>query len=276
MRPPPGFGSAVRGRGDAALGPPPQISQRGLDALLTARHTAALTGAGVSAESGVPTFRGEGGLWRSRRPEELATPEAFAADPRLVWEFYDWRRSVIRRAGPNPAHYALRALEAMFPRFTLLTQNIDGFHREAGSRHVLEMHGNIWEVRSLEDGRVWEDRRVPLEPIPPRTESGALLRPNVVWFGEGLDPEVLEAAFEAAARCDFMIVAGTSAVVQPAAHLPVLAKRNGAYVLEVNPERTPISDLADETLLGKAGEALPAVVERLAQAKRRDPRRPSS
>ncbi|MFQ5914225.1 MAG: NAD-dependent deacylase [Nitrospinota bacterium] len=246
-----------------------------MDALADSRYTVALTGAGVSAESGVPTFRGEGGLWRNHRPEQLATPEAFVANPKLVWEFYDWRRSVIHRAQPNPAHLALAALEERSENFTLLTQNIDGFHRAAGSKRVVELHGNLWEMRSIEGGRIFEERQVPLETIPPRTETGALLRPNVVWFGEGLNPKVLEAAFEAASRCEFMIVAGTSAVVQPAAHLPVLAKQNGAYVLEVNPEPTLISDFVDESLLGKAGEILPAIVESVSQGKRQSPERPS-
>ena len=254
--------------GESALNPTPKISPAGLDAWAGARRTVALTGAGVSAESGIPTFRGAGGLWNGRRPEDLASPEAFAADPKLVWEFYDWRRSVIHQAAPNPAHAALAALEEGSEGFVLLTQNIDGFHRDAGSRNVVELHGNIWEVRSAAGGEVTENRQVPLDPLPPRTETGALLRPNVVWFGEGLDPKVLETALEAASRCDFMIVAGTSAVVQPAAHLPVLAKRNGAYILEVNPEPTPISGWADETLLGKAGEVLPEIADDVDRARR--------
>jgi NAD-dependent deacetylase len=246
-----------------------------LDALAASRFTVALTGAGVSAESGIPTFRGAGGLWRNYRPESLATPEAFATDPKLVWEFYDWRRDVIHQAEPNAAHFALAALEECSEHFTLLTQNIDGFHLDAGSRKVLELHGNIWEVRGVEGGRVIENRQVPMEPIPPRTEAGELLRPNVVWFGEGLNPKILEAAFEAASKCNFMIVAGTSAVVQPAAQLPVLAKQNGAYVLEVNPEPTPISDVVDETLLGKAGEVLPLIAERVSQLSNRTQYPPS-
>lgn len=254
--------------GERALNPIPKISPAGLAAWAGAGRRVALTGAGVSAESGIPTFRGAGGLWNGRRPETLASPEAFAADPKLVWEFYDWRRSVIHQAAPNPAHAALAALEEGSEGFVLLTQNIDGFHRDAGSRNVVELHGNIWEVRSAAGGEVTENRQVPLDPLPPRTETGAPLRPNVVWFGEGLDPKILEKALEAAARCDFMIVAGTSAAVQPAAHLPVLAKQNGAYVLEVNPEPTPISGWVDETLLGKAGEVLPEIVEAVGRAGR--------
>jgi NAD-dependent deacetylase len=239
------------------------ISERGLEALFRARRPVVLTGAGVSAESGVPTFRGPGGLWRNFRPEELATPEAFRANPGLVWEFYEWRRGVIRKVSPNPAHQAIAALEDRFPSFALLTQNIDGLHRGAGSRRILELHGNIWQVRCVKEGQVIEERRVPLSPLPPRCECGELLRPNVVWFGEALDPGVLSEGFALAASCDFMLVAGTSSVVQPAASFPLLARRNGAYVLEVNAEPTPLSDFADESLIGKAGEILPGILARL-------------
>lgn len=239
------------------------ISERGLEALSRARRPLVLTGSGVSAESGVPTFRGPDGLWRNFRPEELATPEAFRANPGLVWEFYDWRRGVIHTVSPNPAHQAIAALEELFPSLTLLTQNIDGLHRAAGSRHLLELHGNIWQVRCVREGRVIEERRVPLSPLPPRCPCGDFLRPNVVWFGEALDPSVLHEALTLAASCDFMLVAGTSSVVQPAASFPLLARRNGAYVLEVNAEPTPLSDFADESLIGKAGEILPGILARL-------------
>ena len=168
---------------------------------------------------------------------------------------------MIHQARPSRAHEALAAMEEASEEFVLLTQNIDGFHRDAGSRNIVELHGNIWEVKSLADGSIRENRQVPIDPLPLKDGSGALLRPNVVWFGESLDPSILEAAFRVSSECHFMIVAGTSAVVQPAAHLPLLAKRNGAYVLEVNPEPTPISEWVDETLLGKAGEILPALAE---------------
>ncbi len=168
---------------------------------------------------------------------------------------------MIHQARPSPAHEALAAMEEASEEFALLTQNIDGFHRDAGSRNIVELHGNIWEVRSLADGSIRENRQVPIDPLPPKDGTGALLRPNVVWFGESLDPGILETAFRVSGECHFMIVAGTSAVVQPAAHLPLLAKRNGAYVLEVNPEPTPISEWVDETLHGKAGEILPALAE---------------
>jgi NAD-dependent deacetylase len=217
-----------------------------------------LTGAGTSAESGVPTFRGHSGLWRNFRPEQLATPEAFCGDPALVWEWYEWRRGLIGSCAPNAAHATLAEMEATLPGFSLITQNVDGLHQAAGSRNVLELHGNIWRMRCTGCGNAIEDRRVPLPEIPPRCSAcGALLRPDVVWFGESLSSEVLEAAWAAAAHCRLMLVVGTSALVQPAASLPLVALRNGARVAEVNPAETPLSPHAHEVLRGPAAEMLP-------------------
>lgn len=218
----------------------------------------ALTGAGVSAESGVPTFRGPEGLWRSFRPTDLATPKAFEDDPALVWEWYDWRRQLIARCRPNPAHLTLAEMESVLGQFTLITQNVDGLHQEAGSRRVLELHGNIWRVRCVACGEVTEDRRVPLPEIPPTCRCGGLLRPDVVWFGEPLPFETLAAAWKAAETCRTLLVIGTSALVEPAASIPVIAKRNGAYLIEINVTETPLTPLADEVLRGPAGELLPA------------------
>ena len=219
---------------------------------------AVLTGAGVSAESGVPTFRGERGLWRSFRPEQLATPEAFRRDPALVWEWYDWRRGLIGACAPNAAHETLAEMEALLPDFTLITQNVDGLHQTAGSRNVLELHGNIWRTRCTRCERTSEDHRVPLPEISPRcSQCGALLRPDVVWFGESLPSQVLEAAWTAAARCRLMLVVGTSALVQPAASLPLVALRHGARLVEINPAETPLSPRAHEILRGPAAEVLP-------------------
>lgn len=217
----------------------------------------ALTGAGISAESGVPTFRGEGGLWRNFRPEQLATPAAFCRDPALVWEWYDWRRGLIGSCAPNAAHETLAEMEAALPDFTLVTQNVDGLHQAAGSRNVLELHGNIWRVRCTGCGQVGDDRHVPLPEVPPPCECGALLRPDVVWFGEGLPRGVLEAAWEVAARCELMLVIGTSAVVQPAALLPLVAKERGARLVEVNLAETPVTPYADQVLRGPAAVELP-------------------
>jgi len=225
-----------------------------------ARSVTVLTGAGVSAESGVPTFRGSDGLWRRYRAEDLATPEAFLRDPALVWEWYDWRRQLIAKCRPNPAHSAIAALEGRFQDFWLITQNVDGLHRMAGSRRIVELHGNLWRVRCLEEEKTTEQHDVPLREIPPRCACGGLLRPDVVWFGEALSPDAIREAFEAAESCDVMLVVGTSALVQPAASLPLVSKEHGAYVVEVNLEPTPLTALADESHHGKAGEILPRLL----------------
>jgi NAD-dependent deacetylase len=225
---------------------------------LTQGPIAILTGAGVSAESGVPTFRGEAGLWRSYRPEELATPQAFRRDPGLVWAWYNWRREVIGGCEPNAAHETLAMMEDALRDFTLITQNVDGLHQAAGSRNVLELHGNIWRVRCTGCGAATEDHQVPLPRIPPRCpRCDGLLRPDVVWFGESLPAQVLEGAWAAAMRCSTMLVIGTSAVVHPAASLPIVALRNGARVVEVNPGETPLSRRAHEVLRGPAAQVLP-------------------
>lgn len=221
----------------------------------------ALTGAGISAESGIPTFRGAGGLWRSFRPEELATPEAFARDPKLVWEWYLWRRGLSAQAQPNAGHYALVRLEQRTPRFTLVTQNVDGLHDRAGSRNILKLHGDIWEVRCTACGRQERDERLAFDCLPPRCACGGLLRPAVVWFGEMLPAAVWQAAEEAVRAAEVLLVAGTSAVVYPAAGLVPLARSAGAKVIEVNLEQTPLSASADCSLRGKAGEILPDLIQ---------------
>ncbi|HTS51382.1 MAG TPA: NAD-dependent deacylase [Bryobacteraceae bacterium] len=228
--------------------------------LKQARSVAVLTGAGVSAESGVPTFRGADGLWKRHRAESLATPEAFAQDPKLVWEWYDWRRGVLAGVKPNAGHYALAELEKRTPQFTLITQNVDGLHELAGSRNVLRVHGSIWMSRCLECGREQEDRRSPLPEIPPRCACGGMLRPGVVWFGETLPTAVWSAAERAARSCDLLLVIGTSAVVYPAAGLAHVAKSSGARVVEINVAETPLSREIDEFLLGPAGELLPQLI----------------
>lgn len=223
------------------------------------RAPVVLTGAGVSAESGVPTFRGPEGLWRGFHAEDLATPEAFRADPVRVWEWYDWRRSLISRTRPNAAHYALAELEKRRPGLTLVTQNVDGLHREAGSRNILEIHGSIWRVACTGCENSSENRDVPIK-IPPRCSCGGILRPGVVWFGEPLPEDVLEAALDAAARADFMLVVGTSGVVQPASSLAYRAKEAGAFMAEVNTELSALSKLMDSTVMGRAAKVLPGLV----------------
>ncbi len=228
--------------------------------LRAASSVAALTGAGISAESGIPTFRGAGGLWRQFRPEELATPEAFARDPGLVWEWYAWRRELIAGAQPNPGHRALAELEQGKPQFALITQNVDGLHERAGSRNVLKLHGDIWISRCNDCGRERRDGQAPLEELPPRCECGGLLRPGIVWFGEALPASVWQAAEKAAQTAEVFLVIGTSAVVYPAAGLVWLARSAGAKVVEINPEETPLSGQADRSLRGSAGELLPRLL----------------
>jgi NAD-dependent deacetylase len=228
-------------------------------ALRGAHRVLALTGAGVSAESGVPTFRGPEGLWRQFRPEDLATPEAFARDARLVWEWYTWRREKVGGCRPNAAHHALAALDARTPEFLLATQNVDGLHALAGSRRMVELHGSLWRVRCTGCGTAAEHRQ-PFSELPPRCGCSALLRPDVVWFGEALEPRVLERAFAAAREADVVIVAGTSSLVYPAAALPEAALWAGAFVVEVNPEPTPLSAKAAVSIRGRAAEVLPVLV----------------
>jgi len=230
--------------------------------LAAATRILALTGAGVSAESGVPTFRGPEGLWKQFRPEDLATPDAFARDPKLVWEWYGWRRERLAPLRPNRAHVALAALEARVPGFLLATQNVDGLHAVAGSRAMVELHGNLWRLRCVAGcSAAREDRRVPLPELPPRCSCGALLRPDVVWFGESLDGEVVARAFQAARSAEVVLVVGTSSLVYPAAALPQAAGAEGAFVIEINPEATPLTSLADASFRGKAAELVPSLLE---------------
>ena len=221
---------------------------------------AVLTGAGVSAESGVPTFRGAGGLWKEYKPEELATPEAFARDPRLVWEWYDWRRDLIAKAHPNAAHHALVEIEKRKPAFTLITQNVDGLHDLAGNGKILKLHGDIWRMRCTVCGANFPNRRVPLPKLPPHCACGGMARPGVVWFGESLPDGMMKEAEHAAAAAQVFLVIGTSAVVFPAAGLIPFAKESGARVIEINTEATAFSGVVDCALQGPAGELLPRLL----------------
>lgn len=227
-------------------------------ALTPGTRVAVLTGAGVSAASGVPTFRGEGGLWREYRATELATPGAFARDPVLVWEFYEYRRGLVAGCSPNAAHTTLADMARALP-VTLITQNVDGLHQAAGSTDVLALHGNLYGIKCSRCSYRIYDRSHPLPQLPPPCpRCGAHLRPDVVWFGEALPQTVLHNAWQAAGECDVFLVVGTSAVVQPAAQLPLVAKGGGATLLEFNLEPTSVSPWCDETILGPAHETLPA------------------
>jgi NAD-dependent deacetylase len=230
-------------------------------ALKKARRVAVLTGAGVSAESDVPTFRDPQGLWASFKPEELATPEAFRRNPRRVWEWYEWRRQRIHTVIPNPGHLALAAMERLLPKFTLVTQNVDGLHQRAGSKRVLELHGNITRTKCFEEDTLvaeWKETGA----VPPRCpRCGGLLRPDVVWFGEMLPVAVSQEAERASEACDLFLSVGTSTLVYPAAGLPFVALRAGAAVVEVNPQATPLTDEAAFSLRGTSGTVLPALVQ---------------
>ena len=220
-----------------------------------------LTGAGISAESGVPTFRGKEGLWGKFRAEELATMEAFSANSRLVWEWYNWRRDLMKNVKPNPGHLALTDLEQMLDHFVLITQNVDGLHRRAETQSILELHGNIYRNKCVECDKPYTGSdEINPDNIPTCILCGGKIRPDVVWFGEMLNPKVIDQAFLESERADVFLVVGTSAIVHPAASLPETAKRHGATVAEVNLEETPLTSLADYHFSAAAGEFLPDLV----------------
>ena len=256
---------------------PPELIQ----SLRTARRITVLTGAGISAESGVPTFReAQTGLWAQYNPQELATSQAFQRNPKLVWEWYAWRRERVTSVQPNPGHYALAELEKWKTQwdvscsivsgtggsplegspFLLVTQNVDGLHQRAGSRNIIELHGNIHHVKCFDEGirvETWSESG----EVPPRCpRCGGLLRPDVVWFGELLPPQAMEAAFQAARECDVFLSIGTSGLVQPAASLPPVAIEQGAVVVEINPNPTPLTPYMNYVLAGPAGVVLPELV----------------
>jgi len=232
-----------------------------------------MTGAGVSAASGVPTFRGPDGIWKKYRAESLATPEAFERDPKLVWEWYNWRREVLSTKLPNRAHEVLATWSRRYPQFTLITQNVDGLHERAGTENVIRFHGSIWEVlcwnRCPSSPPRWRDETVPFADIPPRCpHCHGLIRPGVVWFGEGIDRTVLERSANAV-ECDLFLTIGTSSVVYPAAQLVHEARNRGAYTVELNVEATPASGLLDLSIRGPAEETLDHV-ERLILSRQRE------
>lgn len=225
-----------------------------------AKHIAVLTGAGVSAESGIPTFRdAQQGLWAQYRPEDLATRQAFKEDPQRVWDWYAFRRQMIARAQPNSGHIALTSLEQASQSFVIITQNIDGLHQAAGSRHVLELHGSIWRAKCFMCEQAYTGiLDIPHPPIC--TECAALMRPDVVWFGEPLPTNIFEEAANAVRSCDLFFMIGTSALVQPAASLPFLAIERGIPCVEINPQTTPLTQWATYSLRGRSGEILPALI----------------
>jgi NAD-dependent deacetylase len=236
-----------------------------IERLHRARRVVVLTGAGISAESGIPTFRDAlTGLWARFRPEELATPQAFLRDPKLVWDWYAWRRARAEEVLPNPGHSALVELESQVPEFLLVTQNVDGLHARAGSRRMVELHGNITRTKCFDCGRAADAGQPQGDTVPPRcARCDGMLRPDVVWFGEMLPEDALGEAMRAAAQCEVFLSVGTSTVVEPAASLPFVALDSGACVVEVNPDRTPLTPRARFVLQGSAASVLPSLVSAL-------------
>ena len=235
-----------------------------LTALAGARNVVAFTGAGMSSESGVPTFRGTDGIWKKFKPEELANVDAFMKNPELVWEWYAHRKRIIAGIQPNPGHYALAKMEKMFSRFAIVTQNIDNLHRRAGSTTVYELHGNIERNYCMECHAPYSNEEIlRSQGVPHCHECNGIVRPDVVWFGELLPDDEWEKAVRAAESADVLFSIGTSGVVYPAASIPLMAVQRGAYVVEINPEPTPLTDRADTYLKGQAGVILPALSQRL-------------
>ena len=238
----------------------PRVSHELRERFANATRVVVLTGAGVSAESGVPTFRGGGqsAVWKGMPFELISSAGMLARDLPAVWEWFNYRRERLMSLKPNPAHEAISEWQHRFADFTLVTQNIDSLHQQAGSRNVIELHGNVWRARCFECGSRHELRELRMDhDVPVCIDCGGLMRPDVVLFEEMLPPGAFERAAAAASRCELCFVVGTSAVVYPAAAVPEIAKDAAAYVVEVNPERTPLSHLCDEVLTGKAGEILP-------------------
>src|SRR2546429_7610542 len=230
------------------------------DLFLAAKNVLVLTGAGVSAESGVPTFRGGGqsAVWKGMPFEVISSAAMLERDLPAVWEWFNYRRHLLAQLKPNAAHKTIASWQDRFPDLSVVTQNIDGLHQAAGSRDVIELHGNVWRARCFDcDARYSLNELNCDEAVPSCLDCGGYLRPDVVLFGEMLPPGAFERGADAAQRCELCFVVGTSAVVYPAASIPEIARRNGAYLVEVNPERTPLSDFCDEVLMGKAGEVLP-------------------
>ena len=234
------------------------------DALRNSTHVCVLTGAGVSAESGVPTFRdAQSGLWEQYDPLDLATPEAFVRDPELIWRWYRWRRELVAKAEPNPGHQALARLAELVPRFTLVTQNVDGLHQRAGSTDVIEFHGNLFSNRCSVEGCIIDGEQDSADAVPVCAGCGGHLRPGVVWFGEAIPEHALNNSFAAAANCDVFLSIGTSSLVYPAAGLAEIAKNNGATVAEVNPDPTAHAAGFDHAIAAKAGTVMPEILKRM-------------
>jgi NAD-dependent deacetylase len=241
-----------------------KLIREAAEKLRAARRVVVLTGAGISAESGIPTFRDAmTGLWEKYDPTELASPDGFRENPKMVWEWYESRRQKVLKCLPNPAHLALAELEGRFEQFVIVTQNVDELHTRAGNKNVLELHGRIMENRCFKEDRLLRDSEIDWSTVPPRCPCGSYARPGVVWFGEALPMAPLGQAYTAARKCDICLVVGTSGVVYPAASIPTIALQAGAKIIEVNNQESAITDIAHLFLKGEAGKVLPMIVANL-------------
>lgn len=246
-----------------------KINSELLNRLENAENIMFFTGAGISAESGIATFRGKDGLWNKLKPEELASFDAFMKNPDMVWEWYQYRRKIVHNAKPNNGHKAISEFQNLFNEVYVVTQNIDNLHQRAGSKKVFELHGSIERNYCIECHTFYNSPNFGFDDKAPKcSKCGGLVRPDVVWFGEILPQDVFAAAENAAAKCDICFVVGTSAVVYPAAYIPITAKKSGAYLVEVNVEETELTNTADLTILGKAGDVLPRILKSIKQAKK--------
>jgi NAD-dependent deacetylase len=237
------------------------LSKTEIERIKSSKHVVFFTGAGISAESGIPTFRGEGGIWNKLKPEELANFNAFIKNPKMVWEWYSYRKKIVRESFPNAGHFAIAEFQNYFPKVTVITQNIDNLHKRAGSREIFELHGNIERNYCIKCKTFYNE----IEDIPeiPICKCGGLIRPDVVWFGEYLPQDQFNGSEKAASECDLFFVVGTSAVVYPAASLIYTAKQHGAYIFEINIKETEISSFAHKTINGKAGILLPQILQEI-------------
>ena len=232
-----------------------------LSILKSSNNVVAVCGAGISQESGVPTFRGKEGLWKKFKPGELANLNSFINNPKLVWEWYNYRKKLVSEVEPNPGHYALAEMENIFDNLFIITQNVDNLHQKAGSKNIVEIHGNMMKNRCLDCNKYYED--IPVnENIPdiPKCSCGGLIRPDVVWFGESIPEKSFMKSYELLRECQLLFVIGTSGNVYPAASFPIIAKNNGAYLVEINIDKTMMSYMMNETLLGPSGEIMPQIV----------------
>jgi NAD-dependent deacetylase len=238
-----------------------ELNKQDINKIKNANHIVFFSGAGMSAESGIATFRGKDGIWNKFKPEELANFNAFMKNPNMVWEWYNYRRDIIRHSHPNSGHMAIAEFQKYFPKITVITQNVDNLHRRAGSKNIFELHGNIERNYCIQCGKFYNDINESLKI--PKCKCGGLIRPDVVWFGEYLPEDQFKGAEEASLECDIFFVVGTSAVVYPAASLIYMAKQSGAFTIEVNIEKTEIGSFSDISLIGKAGIILPAILEKI-------------